>query len=256
MVLLRRLCGVIVLFFSFVGILSCALVITGIWIGHQKASQKIQAVSDRFDGGLQRASAANQNLRNALDKALADMRSVDEKAVELRAGGEKGARAARAVRTIVQQKAAPDVDDLGGRLDMLADAAAVASSVLQTVREVAPVRGVPIDADQLKQRSGEAKRVSVLLHRLENALEDENNQTSSDDVKDTVSQVELVLQKCQETVDQWQEQIDSIREDLANITRKTIAWLTFAAVATTAVFAWIGLGQICLFARGLRWLRT
>jgi hypothetical protein len=256
MVLLRRLSAVIVLFFSFVGILCCALVIAGIWIGQQKASQKIQAVSDRIDAGLQRASAANQNVRSALDKALADMRSVDEKAVEVRTGGEKGARAVRAVRTIVQQKAAPEVDDLGGRLDTLADAAAVASSLLQTVREVAPVRGIPIDADQLRQRSGDAQRASVVLHRLENVLDDENQQPNSDDITNATSQVELALQKCQETVNQWQEQIDSIREDLANITRKTIAWLAFAAVATTAIFAWIGLGQICLFARGLRWLRT
>jgi methyl-accepting chemotaxis protein len=256
MALLRRLSGVIVLFFSFVGIASCALVIIGIWVGYQKASQKIQAVSDRIDTGLLRASSANQNVRRALDKALADMRSVDEKAAELRGGGEKGARAARAVRTLIEQKAGPDVDDLGGRLDMLADAAAVASSLLQTIQEVAPQRGVPIDADQLKQRSGEAQRVSVLMRRLGTVLDDGSQQPNADEVTETTSQVELVLQKCQETVDQWQEQIDSIREDLASITRKTITWLTFAAVVVTAIFAWIGLGQICLFARGLRWLRT
>jgi hypothetical protein len=256
MVLLRRLSGAILLFFSSIGTLCCALVIVGIWVGQQKASQKIQGVSDRLDTGLQRASMANQNVRRALDKAVADVRSVDEKAAELRGGGDKGARAARAVRTLIQQKAAPDVDDLGGRLDMLADAAAVASSLLQTVREVAPERGIPIDSDQLKQRAGEAQRVAVLLHHLENAMDDENQPASNEEMKDTMSQVELVLQNCQETVDHWQEQIDSIREDLANITRKTINWLTFAAIGVTVIFAWVGLGQICLFARGLRWLRT
>jgi hypothetical protein len=32
--------------------------------------------------------------------------------------------------------------------------------------------------------------------------------------------------------------------------------MTAAAFGVTVIFAWIGLGQICLIARGVRWLRN
>jgi hypothetical protein len=256
MVLLRRLLAAVLLLLSSVGVIGCAVVIIGTWMAHQKAAQKIQAISDRIDAGLVRVSMANQNVGRAVEKARADVRSVDQESAGLGAGGERGARAARTVRNLIEQKAAPDLDDLGGRLDTLSDAAAVVASLLDTFHEVAPERGIPIDSDQLKQRAGDAQRVSVLLHRLESALDDGDQQTGRQEVAATAGQVELVLQKCQETVDKWQSQIDGVRDDLANVTRKAIRWMTAAAIGVTVIFAWIGLGQICLFARGVRWLRN
>ncbi|HLW63690.1 MAG TPA: hypothetical protein VKS79_00125 [Gemmataceae bacterium] len=255
MVLLRRLSGAILLFFSAVGTIGCAVVIIGTWMAHQKASHKIQAISNRIDAGLARASAANQNVRGAAEKARADVRSVDRESADFGAGGERGARAARAARKLIEQKAAPDLDELGGRLDSLSDAAAVVASLLDTFQEVAPRRGIRIDPDQLKQRAGDAQQISGLLHHLENALDDGDKQASPQNVAATTNRVDAVLQKCLETVDDWQSQLDNVREDLAKITRRTIGWITVVAVGLTVLFAWIGLGQICLFARGLRWLR-
>jgi hypothetical protein len=76
MVLLRRLLGAVLLFLSAVGTIGCTVVIIGTWGAHQKAAQKIQAISDRIDAGLVRVSAANQNVGRAVEKARADIRSV------------------------------------------------------------------------------------------------------------------------------------------------------------------------------------
>jgi methyl-accepting chemotaxis protein len=253
--LLRRLVGVVVLLLSTVGILCCVAGIIGIWMLCQGVSQRVQRISDRLDVGLQRVSAGNQNVQAAVAKARADVATVGKESADLGGGGEKNRRAARAIRTLIQQQAGPDMDDLGGRLATLSDSAVAVSSLLQSFQELPLVQASRIDPDQLQRRAGEAQQLSAILRRLEVTVGEGDKETSSQEVAAATTEVDRVLENCQATLTDWQSDLDAARDDLAQIKTRILGWLTWAAIAVTVLCSWVAAGQICLFARALRWCR-
>jgi hypothetical protein len=197
-----------------------------IWeIRDQSVSDKAQTISARLDVGLQRASAANQNVGRAIERARADVATVSKESADLGGGGEKGRRASRALRTVLQQQAGPNIDDLGGRLATLSDAAVVVSSLLESFQEVPTGPRIRVEPDLLKRRADEAQQLAASLRRLEAALGDGETGTSSREVAATASEVERVLEKCQVAVDGWQSDLDAAREDLARVKAQPVSWL-------------------------------
>jgi hypothetical protein len=253
--LLRRIVGIAVLLLSTVGIVCCIAGIIGIWTVYQEVAERTQRISDRLDAGLERASLANQNVRDALGKARADVANVDKESADLAGGGEKGRRASRAVRTLIQQKAGPDIDDFGGRLATLSESAVAVSSLLQSFQEVPLGENIRVDPEPLQRRAAEAHQLSVTLRRLEPAVGDADGEIRSEDLTAATSQVDVVLSRCEEAVDRWQSDLNAARESVARIKARVLGWLKWSAIALTVLLAWVGLGQISLFGRAVRWCR-
>jgi hypothetical protein len=215
----------------------------------------VQRITDRLDTGLQRASAANQNVQLAVGKARANVANVGEESADLGDAGAKNSRARRTIRALLRQQAGPNIDELGGRLATLSDSAIAVSSMLESFQEVPLARASRIDPDQLKRRADEAQRLSSILRRLEDAVGDGDTETDRQKVAAATSEVDLVLQNCQATVDAWQSDLDTARDDLAHVKAKMPGWLTCAAIAVTVLCSWVGAGQISLFVHALRWCR-
>jgi hypothetical protein len=251
--LLRRLVAAVVLLLSTVGNVGCVAAILSIWMLSQGVSERVRRVTDKVDVGLQRASAANQNAQIAMEKARADVAHVDKESEDLGDGGKKSRRAARTIRALIQQQAGPSMDELGGRLSTLSDCAVAVSSLLESFQEVPLARASRVDSDQLKRRADEAQRLSSILRRLEETVGDGDSGTSRQEVAAAKSKVDLVLQKCQVTVDAWQSDLDGARDDLVHVKAKLLGWLTCAAIVVMVLCAWVGAGQISLFAHALRW---
>jgi hypothetical protein len=161
--LLRRFGEVLVLFVSAVGILGCAGGIIGIWMLYSEVSERVQTVSARLDLGLQRVAAANQNVCRAIARARADVTTVSKEAADLGGGGDKGRRASHALRTVIQRQAAPNLDDLGGRLATLSDATVAVSSLLESLQELPTGPRVRIEPDLLQRRADEAQQLAATL---------------------------------------------------------------------------------------------
>jgi hypothetical protein len=252
---LRRLVGAIAALISAIGIVVCAAGIAGVWIGHQRITDKARTITAKFDGGLERVSVANQNVRRAADRARADVALVRKESADLNGDHETRRRAARTIGTLIQQRVGPAVDEFGGRLATVSDTAAAAASLLETLQE-APLGQLPLfDPDQLTQRASEVQRLSAILRRLELAVADGDSNTASREVVDATGEVDLVLQKCQATIEEWQSGLDTTRERLAQFERKVIAYLTLVAIAVTALVAWVAAGQVSLLVHAVKWLR-
>jgi hypothetical protein len=73
MPLLRRFGGTMVLLLSAAGTIACAGGIIGIWMFYPGVSEKVQTIAARLDVALQRAAAADQNVRRAIERARADV---------------------------------------------------------------------------------------------------------------------------------------------------------------------------------------
>jgi hypothetical protein len=252
--LLRRLVGIVVLVLSAAGIIACVSGVIAVWVLYPKVSDKVQAILSRLDVGLQRVSAANQNVRRAIEQARADVATVNKESAGLGGGGGGNRGASRALRTVIRQ-AAPNIDELGGRLGTLSDGAAAVSSLLESIQEVPTAPRLRLDPDALKRRADEAQQLSASLRRLAAALDEGEEGVSNRDVAAKTSEVEQFLEKCEGAVMGWQSDLDAGSDDLARVRAQIVSWLTYVAIATTVLFTWVALGQISLFGRALEWLK-
>jgi hypothetical protein len=254
--LLRRLVGLTVLLLSAAGIVCCLAGAAGAWVFRQAASEKVNAISARLDVGLQRASAANQNVRRALEKASADVDRAGREPDGPGGGNAKGRLAAGALRRSLRRDVLPEMNDLGGRLATCADVAVAVSSLLGSYQEVTPGQAGRIQPDRLERLAGQASQFSAALQRLQAAVGDGDREATEKEVVNASSEVAAVLQKCQRTVDGWQSDLDGAREELSRVRAEALGWLTLVAVAVSALCAWVGVSQVSLFAHAWGWCRA
>jgi hypothetical protein len=254
MALPRRVGGAIALLLSIVGTVCCVAVIIGIWILHQGVVERVHRITERLDTGLLRVSVAGQNIQSAIGRARSDMANIDKESVDL-GRGEKSRRASRAIRTLLQQKAGPDLDDLSGRLATLSDAVAAVTSLLESLQELSARRLSRVEPDRWVLPTDEARQLSATVRRLEAVIGDGEKEASQADVAGATSEVDAILQRCQGAVENWQSDLTSARADLARVKGEIPGWITYAAIAATALCLWMGAGQISLFGRALRWAR-
>jgi hypothetical protein len=252
--LLRRLGSLVVLVLSAIGIIACASGTIAVWVLYPSISEKAETILSRLDVGLQRVSAANQNVRRAIVKARADVASVNRESASLGGGGEGNRRASRTLRAVIRQ-AAPNIDDLGGRLATLSDGAVAVSSLLESVQEVPTGPRLRFDADSFKRRADEAQQLSASLRRLAAALDEGEERASSRDIAAKASEVDQFLEKSEAAVIGWQSDLDAATNDLARVRAEIVSWLMYLAIAMTVLFVWAALGQISLFGRALEWLK-
>jgi hypothetical protein len=197
-----------------------------------------------------------ENIRRAVGKARADLDKVGNDSVDLGGGSEKSRRVSRALHSLIQQRVGPNMDELGGRLAALSDSAVAVSSLLQSFEELPPNRTVRINAGQLDRWADEAQRLSATFRRLEVVVGDGEKETSRQEVVAATTEVDLVLQRCQATAEDWQSDLDAAREELPHVKAEILGWLKTAVVAVTVLSVWMAVGQFCLLARALHWYRA
>jgi hypothetical protein len=218
-------------------------------------AQRVQQISVELEAGLQRASTANQHLQRAVGKARADLARVRKESAALTNGGDKSPRAARALRSLIQKQVGPNIEDVGGRLATLADAAVVVSNVLEGFQDLPVSRAGRIKPDQWDRWADEVQALSATLRRLEGAVGDGDKEAQGQEVAAASSEVDLALQRCQAKVDDWQAFLEAASDEVRHARGEILGWLTPAALAVTVLLVWMALGQISLFAHALQWCR-
>jgi len=244
-----------VLLLSTVGIVCCVAGIIGVWMFHSNASEKVQTISTRLEDGFQRASAANQNVRRAVEMARADVAKVRNESADLGGGAEKSRRATGVLRRQIRQQVGPRINDLGGRLAMCSDAAVAVSSLLQSFQELPLGQTSRIKPDKLEGLADQASQLSVTLGRLQGLVGEADKDASEKEVTVAASEMDLILQKCQSRLDDWQYNLDAAHEELLRVKAEILDWLRIAAIAVTVACAWAAGSQISLFAHALKWFR-
>jgi hypothetical protein len=158
------------------------------------------------------------------------------------------------LRTVIPHQAAPNIDEVGGRLATLSDAAVAASSLLESFQELPTGPRVRVEPDLLKRRAEEVRQLSASLRRLDAALGDGEEGRSSREAAAT-NEVDHVLEKYQDAVDSWQPDLDAAREGPARVQAHVVSWQMYVAIAITVLLVWVAAGQISLFGRPLEWLK-
>ena len=123
----------------------------------------------------------------------------------------------------------------------------VAGGVLDVLAELPVAERVGLDTARLRDASAQlsdlirtADRLSAVLPRGPDGPDD-----SAAGLADRVGRVVA-------TIDAAAGRLDDARAQVAAWHRRPVRALTLTAVAATALLLWIGLGQVCLAAQGVR----
>jgi hypothetical protein len=238
------------------GLVGCLAGIWGIWIAHQQLSEKVPAVSARLDGALERASAVNQGLRRGLERAEAELAKVNKESVAAGGGDLESRVAADVLRVGLRKRVGPRMSELREKLATFSDASVVVTSLLRSLQEMASDQIIDIRPDNLERATHQASQVSAALRKFQSVVGDGDKATSLKDYAAAEREVDLVLRRCLDTVNDWQSDLDSLRERLSGVKAKALDWLTPLAVAMTLVCLWLAVSQISVFVHALRWVRT
>jgi hypothetical protein len=220
-------------------------------------AQRVEKIDARLGAAMQRASSATLEVQNALQKARADVDRVGKESAGLGTDPDPTKDRAKAglLRNVIDRQIGPNVNNLGGRLAVLSDASVAAASLLRSVQELPFVRPGPIDPDKLERATEQASQLSAALQKLQATIGEGDKTGGEREVAGAANGVDLVLQRCQVTVDDWQSDLDAAHEALAYFKAHVSAWLMLAAIAGTVLCAWMGVGQISLFAHAWKWFR-
>jgi hypothetical protein len=252
----RRSLGALVVLVAILGFVCLVGSIGGIWMGRQYLSEKLPAASARLDGALESASAAARGVRRALETARVELAKVNKESANA-AGGDQENRAATALlQKSIRRRVGPRINELGGQLATFSDAATVVSSLLRSFQELASDRILPIQPDNLERATNEAVEVSAALRKFQSVVGDGDKTTSLKEYAAAQSEVDSVLRRCQDTVSNWQSDLDSSRERLSTAKTQILDWLTPAAIALTLVCLWLALSQISMFEHARKWGRS
>jgi hypothetical protein len=251
-----RILGAFFLVLSTVGTVCCAAGIIGIWIGRPAAAQRIEKIDARLGAGIQRASSATREVQRALQKARADVDRVGKESAGLGTDPTKDRAKVGLLRNMIDRQLGPNINNLGGRLAVLSDASVAAASLLRSVQELPLARAGRIDPDKLERATEQAVQLSAALQKLHTTIGEGDKTLGEREVASAANGVDLMLQRCQETVDDWQSHLDAAHEDLAYFEAHVGSWLTLATIAGTVLCAWISVGQISLFAHAWKWFRS
>ncbi len=254
MIMMRRFAGAVVLLLATVGTVCCVAGIIGTWTFCQRAPERVEKVAAGLDAALQRALDATQNARRAVANARAEVARVAKEPPE-RADGGTNRRGSRALRTLLQQRVGPNLNDLSGRLATLSDGAVAVAALLQSFEGLPLGRMDHLQPDQLEEWRSQVQHLSATLRQLEAAVGEGDQEPSGPDVAAATSQVDLVLERCQATADGWQSSLDGARDELARARTLILRWLWPAGILVMLLVGWVALGQISLFAHGLQWCR-
>ena len=253
---LGRILGALVLVLSAVGIVCCAAGVIGIPIGRPAVAQRIERIDARLAAAIQRITSTTRDVQRALQKARADVDRVGKESVGLGSDPVKDRLAAGILRKLIDRELGPNINNLGGRLATVSDAAVVAASLLRSFQEFPLGQASGIDPDKLKQASEQVSQLSAALQKLQTTIGEGDKTANERDVAAAANGVDLVLQRCQVSVNDWLSHLDAAQEALAYLKVHVSGWLTVATIAGTVLCAWVGLAQISLFAHAWKWFRS
>lgn len=239
---LLRLLGAAVLLLSVVVFVGCVSGVAGAWVLRQKVSAKADDLAGRLEPGLRRASDAAEGVRRSVKTVHADVDLVVRSPEALEAGGDKNRLVVAYFRTVVQ------------RLKAFSVAETTAASLLRGFQGL-PLGEGGIDPETLDRAARKAEQLSASLEKLQATLGEGDYEVPETDVASAARELDQDLRGCDETIDEWQADLGAVRAALPRLQARVRAWLTLAAVAVTAVGAWVAVSQISLFAQGWKWCR-
>jgi hypothetical protein len=230
--------------------------IIGIWMVRQQAVQRVESVAGRIDNGLERTSQVTRGIGAALDRAHEAVLKVRNKSSDLGDGMVGGDRLTKdLIRRLVRQDVGPNVNELSGRLATVKDATVVAASLLQSLQEMPYLSDGQIHPEKLEAAAAQVSKLSDGLQKLQDVVGEGDSPVGQRELADAANQVDDVLLRCQGLLTEWQNDLNTAKQDVFRIKTRINQWLLIVALAVTVISGWVAVSQVSLFVHAWKWCR-
>jgi hypothetical protein len=230
---------------AFLGVLGttgttlCVAGVVGVWALHADLVGRVDRAFGRVEDRL---APARAELGRTADKLREIGREVE--AVEKRED-EPAAKRKRAIPKAAAASASSQLGQVRQALVTATEVGLVADGVLDLLAELPAAERVGVDTAKLRDASGQLSDLIRTADRVASALPRPADEPDDPAIADGVRRVAASL-------DEAAAHMGDAHARVTDWHRRTVRALMIAAVATTALLVWIGLGQVCLAASGFR----
>jgi hypothetical protein len=125
---------------------------------------------------------------------------------------------------------------------------------LQRIEESPLGKSGQIDPDQLARSTGLAAVLPGAIQKIQKTIGADEG-TVAEDVANATKELDLLLQRCQSTVEDWQTDLETAHEKQAFLEARVPTWLTLGSVGVTVLSVWFTFCQISLLVHAWKWFR-
>jgi hypothetical protein len=244
MTTLRRLVAAVLIGGGILGFALCLAGIVASWIVRPSLIAKLSRSCDGADRILADVADGLERTKTSLAKAKEGLVSLPK--AQDQPGSERLRERVTLLRRLMPQLA-PQIQDARRRLDVAADTAVIARSLLEGFEGMPLLQTTALDTDQLRDTAVQVKGLQDSAEKLRAALGDSPDDRFADaETSRFEEQLSSALSKIQEVSDH----VAVIRQQLLEISGKLPGWLTTTAVIVTVLLVWIAVGQIGLIMHG------
>jgi hypothetical protein len=238
----RRVSAALLLAGGSVGFALCLAGIVTCWVarpslirnGSRSCDSADKILADVADG-LERTKSSLQNAKNGLASLP---QAADQP------GSERLRERVALLRALMPQLT-PQIQDARRRLDVAADTAVIARSLLEGFEGMPLLQTTALDTDKLRGTALQVKNLQDSAEKLRDALGPDDRFADAETAR-FEAQLASALAKLEEVSGH----VTAIRHRFQEISAKLAGWLTMAAALVTVLLVWVAVGQIGLILHG------
>lgn len=235
------------------GVLGCAGLTVGVWVGEARLSRAIGAVFEKTEETLGLVHGRIGPARQRLDGARITSEEMGE---TLKRWTKREAARRAAGRLELEEKAVrigEVIDRADGWMETSAASVELVSEIITSVNDA----GASIPTDTLGVINEEIVEIRAQLDRLASMVAEIRNLTAADgDAQPPAGRLEQAsrialrvaasLGVLEKTFRKVETQINTVQEGLEDAENRLQRWIVLAAIALTFVLVWMGAGQAAL----------
>jgi hypothetical protein len=248
----RVLAGVTILICLVVFLASVAGGI-GIWIVKESVTSRATRLANRIESGLDFADRSLDEVGASLATAEERLESIGEKQRTAAQNPLRGNAMRRLMARTVQQQITPELGDAHEKIHSVAEAVAVASSVLGDVDNFPFLANSRLDTDRITEINRRLSQVESSAWELARLFGDADAEPNADDA--VLSRIEQMLQALKGLIADYATRVKEVRVKFEEVKSRIFAWILPATILISATCFWIALSQISLFCHAWSWFK-
>jgi len=241
---LRRVAAALLSAGGTVGLGLCIAGIVTCWVVRPSLIRNLSRSCESVDKILADVADGLERTRASLEKAKQGLAALPQAANQ--PGSERLHERLLLLRTLMPQLS-PQIQDARRKLDVAADTAVVARSLLEGFEGMPLLQTTPLDTDRLRDTATQVKNLQESAEKLRAAL----GQSADDRWADAeTARFEEQVSSAISKLDELLGHVEAIRQQLREVSARLAGWLTLTAAIVTGLLVWIAVGQLSLIIHG------
>ena len=238
-----------------VGLILCIAGIVGCWMLRAESMRYVNAAFGRAEGSLDGMRDGLGRATDRLQQTREDLDTIGRREAELAASAPEQRTAGRSLLRRQAEKAVPQLAAGRRQLVKATETALVLNGLLDALAELPGTERVGIEVDGLQDASDKLEELIQRSEKLAAMLAESSPNAAASPAPES-SRIRDRLERILGVIAAGGNRVELARTQLQTWHAKIDRGLTAIAVGTTAILAWIGLGQLGLITWGIRLWRS